>query len=122
MRKARGVDVSKAWRTEKCRARYSEFIKNSFDPDKAILGDSQVELDVEVGDLGERAFERELALPEFQELFAGDEDDLRGVDEHDYESGTSSKVSKELSIVFRKVSRLNNLCPHREQAKMQTMI
>ena len=55
------------------------------------MDDSQVELDVEVGDLSERAFERELDLPEFQEFFGDDEDDLRGVDEHDYEPGASTE-------------------------------
>ena len=60
--RARGIDVSKAYRSPACRKRYADFIKNSFDPAKFLLDEGQAELEGGKGDLGELGFEPERGL------------------------------------------------------------
>ena len=55
--RARGIDVSKAYRSPDCRRRYAEFIKNSFDPSRFLLNERQAGLEDYEGDLGEQAFQ-----------------------------------------------------------------
>ena len=51
--KARGVGYDKLIHTARCRARYAEFIRGSFDPNAVVERDQG-----EVQDLGEQGFER----------------------------------------------------------------
>ncbi|CAE6939115.1 unnamed protein product [Symbiodinium sp. CCMP2592] len=39
----RGFPADKAWHTQRCRDRYAEFVRNSFDPSRAILGQAPIE-------------------------------------------------------------------------------
>ncbi|CAE7433195.1 emm6 [Symbiodinium sp. CCMP2592] len=39
----RGFPADKAWHTQKCRDRYAEFVRNSFDPSRAILDQAPIE-------------------------------------------------------------------------------
>ncbi|CAE7706840.1 unnamed protein product [Symbiodinium sp. CCMP2592] len=42
----RGFPADKAWHTQKCRDRYAEFVRNSFDPSRAILDQAPIEEEV----------------------------------------------------------------------------
>ncbi|CAE7436593.1 unnamed protein product, partial [Symbiodinium sp. CCMP2592] len=39
----RGFPADKAWHTQRCRDRYAEFVRNSFDPSRAILDQAPIE-------------------------------------------------------------------------------
>ena len=51
----RGLPADKAWHTQKCRERYAEFVRNSFDPSRAILDQAPLEEEGSggLGDLGD---------------------------------------------------------------------
>ena len=58
----RGFPADRAWHTQKCRDRYAEFIRNSFDSSRAILDQAPLEDDgYGVGDIG-GDFDHDLGL------------------------------------------------------------
>ena len=58
----RGLPADKAWHTQQCRERYAEFIRNSFDPNRAILDQAPIEEEQGAGgDIG-HDFDDDLGL------------------------------------------------------------
>ena len=53
----RGLPADKAWHTRQCRERYAEFVRNSFDPNRAILDQAPIEEEQGAeGDIGHNFF------------------------------------------------------------------
>ncbi|CAE7361006.1 unnamed protein product, partial [Symbiodinium sp. CCMP2592] len=107
----RGFPADKAWHTQKCRDRYAEFVRNSFDPSRAILDQAPIEeedlaeyepslpgVENEI-ELGEELEQIEAPSPGELDFMQVDPEPLEALPEEEREAMVSSVMYRE-SISF----------------------
>ncbi|OLQ05109.1 Retrovirus-related Pol polyprotein from transposon TNT 1-94 [Symbiodinium microadriaticum] len=93
----RGFPAEKAWHTQKCRDRYAEFVRNSFDPSRAIIDQAPLEDDGHgVGDVG-GDFDHDLGLDAPDDLDLPPRDLPDDVNPEDYEPSEAG-IDNELLV------------------------
>ena len=93
----RGLPAEKAWRTQKCRDRYAEFVRNSFDPSRAIIDQAPLEDEGHgVGDIG-GDFDHDLGLDAPDDLDLSPRDLPDDVNPEDYEPSEAG-IDNELLV------------------------
>ena len=93
----RGFLAEKAWHTQKCRDRYAEFVRNSFDPNRAILDQAPLEDEGHgVGDIG-GDFDHDLGLDAPDDLDLSPRDLPDDVNPEDYEPSEAG-IDNELLV------------------------
>ena len=93
----RGFPAEKAWHTQKCRGRYAEFVRNSFDPSRAIIDQAPLEDEGHgVGDIG-GDFDHDLGLDAPDDLDLSPRELPDDVNPEDYEPSEAG-IDNELLV------------------------